>query len=46
MINMSDKTATVDGTVGSKQKVGTNCIEEESEDKNLYVSIILDFFYL
>ena len=33
MINMSDKTATVDGTVGSKQKVGTNCIEEESEDK-------------
>ena len=32
MINISDETATVEGTVGSKkQKVGTNCIEEESE---------------
>ena len=46
MINTSGETATVEGTLGSTKKVGTNCIEEESEDKNLYVSIILDFFYL
>ena len=45
MINISDETASVDGTLGStKQKVGTNCTEEEYENKNWYVSIILDFF--
>ena len=44
MINISDRTATVDGTVGrKKQKIGTNSTDEESEDKTLYVSIILDF---
>ena len=44
MIDISYKTATIEGIVGSKkQKVGTNCTEEESENKNLYVSIILEF---
>ena len=45
MINILDRTATVEGVVGSKtQKVGTNYIEGESEGRHLYVSIILDCF--
>ena len=33
MINILYETVTVEGTLGSKkQKVGTNCTEEESED--------------
>ena len=44
MINTSGITATVEGTVGSKkQKFGTNCTEKESEEKSLYMSIILEF---
>ena len=44
MINILDGTATVKGTLCSnKQKVGANCAEEEYEDKNMYVSIILNF---
>ena len=39
MIHISDGIASVEVTVGSKQQnFGTNCTEEESEDKN-YVRI-------
>ena len=43
MMNISDGKSTVEGTVGSNKKVGINYAEEESEDKNVYVSIILFF---
>ena len=42
-MNISDGKSTVEGTVGSNKKVGINYAEEESEDKNVYVSIILFF---
>ena len=38
MINISDEVATVEGTVGIKKNIGKNCLEEESEDKNIYVN--------
>ena len=45
MINISDGTAVVEGIVHSKKrKVSVSCIEEESEDKKMYILTILDFF--